>query len=236
MARALPLVAALLGAASAVLLGAPPAATEGPSPADRAEGKEGALVMLPPLNDASATPMALDEALRRRRSARTFAPRALTPRETSRLLWSAQGITDTASGGRTAPSAGAIHPLEVYLVAKDGVFRYAPGSHALERVASGDHRSALATAAGGQEAVREAGADLVLAGVVSKTAAKYGPRAERYVLLEAGHAAQNVLLEAVALGLDAVPVGAFTDADVARTVGLRAGETPLYIVSVGAPR
>lgn len=239
MARGFPIVAALLGVASAVVLGAPRASTETPAAGDRAEGKEGALVQLAPIGeatgDASATTTSLDEALRRRRSVRTFAPRALTPRETSRLLWSAQGVTDAASGGRTAPSAGALHPLEVYLVAPAGVFRYSPSRHALERLTSDDRRSALAGAALGQGAVSGAGADIVLAGVVSRTAAKYGARAERYVLLEAGHAAQNVLLEAVALGLDAVPVGAFTDADVARTVGLRAGETPLYIVAVGAP-
>lgn len=218
------MVAALLGAASVLLLGAPRVASErGPSVVE----------VLPPIADGGTT--TLDEALRRRRSVRTFSPRPLTPAEIGRLLWSAQGITDPASGGRAAPSAGAIHPLEVVVVAPEGVFRYAPSGHALQRVASGDRRGKLALAALGQDAVRGAAVDIVIVGVIGKTAAKYGARAERYVLLEAGHAAQNVLLEAVALGLDAVPIGAFTDADVAQTVGLRADESPLYILAVGAP-
>lgn len=219
------MVAALLGTASVLIWGAPRVAVEvAPSVA----------VPLPSIGDGGAT-MTLDEALRRRRSVRTFSPRPLTPAETGRLLWSAQGITDPASGGRTAPSAGAIHPLEVVLVTPEGVFRYAPGGHALQRVASGDRRGTLALAALGQEAVRGAAADLVLVGVIDKMTAKYGARAERFVMMEAGHAGQNVLLEAVALGLAAVPIGAFSDADVVQAVGLRAGETPLYILAVGAP-
>ena len=218
------MIAALLSAASVLLLGPPRVEIE--RAPERTE-------LLPPLGDAGT--MTLEEALRRRRSVRTFSPRALTSAEIGRLLWSAQGITDAASGGRAAPSAGAIHPLEVLVVTPEGVFRYAPSRHALERRISGDPRAALARAALGQEAVRGAAASIVLAGNIGKTATKYGARAERFVLLEAGHAAQNVLLEAVALGLDAVPIGAFTDADVVQAVGLRADEAPLYILAVGAP-
>jgi SagB-type dehydrogenase family enzyme len=179
--------------------------------------------------------MTLDGALARRRSIRSFASRALTPNEIGRLVWAAQGITDRSTGGRTAPSAGALYPLEVYAVLPGGVFRYAPEAHALERVSSGDRRGALARAAHGQDAVRLAPIDIVLAGVPARTARKYGARAERYMLLEAGHAAQNVLLEAVGLGLGAVPVGAFDDAEAARVVGLSQGESAVCILPVGVP-
>ncbi len=176
----------------------------------------------------------LDGALARRRSVRTFSSRALSPQEIGRLAWAAQGITDAPSGGRTAPSAGALYPIELYVVAPEGVFHWAPEKSALERRSPDDRRAVLARAAHGQDAVRDAGIDLVLAGVPARTARKYGARAERYVLLEAGHVAQNVLLEAVALGLGAVPIGAFDDAEVARAVGLAEGEEALYVVAVGS--
>jgi SagB-type dehydrogenase family enzyme len=185
-----------------------------------------------PVERGSAT--TLDGALARRRSVRAFSSRGVSPQEIGRLAWAAQGITDAPSGGRTAPSAGALYPIELYVVAPEGVFHWAPEKNALERRSPDDRRAVLARAAHGQDAVRDAGIDLVLAGVPARTARKYGARAERYVLLEAGHVAQNVLLEAVALGLGAVPVGAFDDADVARAVGLAEGEEALYVVAVGS--
>lgn len=224
MPRAFPLAVALVGAVSALTLDATRNVSADPS--------DGAMV-LPSVAGEGA--MTLDSALARRRSVRSFASRALTPHEIGRLLWAAQGVTNKSSNGRTAPSAGALYPLEVYAVLPDGVFRYAPERHALERVGSGDRRGALARAAWGQDAVRRAPIDIVVAGVTERTARKYGARAERYVLLEAGHAAQNVLLEAVALGLGAVPIGAFDDGDAARVVGLAQGERALCILPVGAP-
>jgi SagB-type dehydrogenase family enzyme len=188
--------------------------------------------------DAVAAPVAsgavtLDEALRHRRSTRAFSSRAVGPGLALRLCWAAQGITEPREGLRTAPSAGALYPLELYVVGRDGVSRYEPRRDALVRFGGGDRRDALARAALGQDAVRRAGVDLVLTGVVARTRAKYGARAERYVALEAGHAAQNVLLEVTALGLGAVPIGAFDDADVRRVLGAPAGETPLYVIAVG---
>jgi SagB-type dehydrogenase family enzyme len=183
----------------------------------------------------TAGSMSLEEVLQKRRSVRDFAPRDLTLDQVSRLAWAAQGVT-SEKGLRTAPSAGALYPLELYLVNADGVFHYRPSGHRLERVASGDRRKALSAAALDQGAVRAAAADFVLTGVVARTEEKYGARAVRYVLLEGGHAAQNVLLEATALGLGAVPIGAIDDDAVRRALELPAEEAPLYVLAVGYPR
>ena len=180
--------------------------------------------------------VSLEEALRSRRSIRSFSAEALTRAELGQLLWAAQGVTDL-EGHRTAPSAGARYPLEVDVVTADGLARYVPDGHVLVRRGSTDLRAALRRAALDQPAVGEAPLIIVISGVVERTAARYGAeRAERYVALEAGHAAQNVLLEAVSLGLGAVPVGAFDDAEVRRILALADGEAPLYLIPVGHPR
>lgn len=177
----------------------------------------------------------LEETLVRRRSIREFSPDGLTAGELGQLLWAAQGVTD-AEGRRTAPSAGALYPLELYAVTPDGVFHYLPVDHTLVVVRRGDVRPQLRRAALDQDVVEEAPAVIVVTGVIGRTSAKYGAeRATRYVHLEAGHAAQNLLLEAVALGLGAVPIGAFDDGQVRSVLGLSADETPLYLLPVGHP-
>jgi SagB-type dehydrogenase family enzyme len=176
--------------------------------------------------------LSLEEALAARRSIRDFTPEELTLEEISQLLWAAQGIT-ASWGGRTAPSAGALYPLEVYVATSDGLSRYLPEGHRAESISTADVREALAEAALGQAAVAEAPAVFVITAVPARTEAKYGGRAERYVHMEAGHVAQNVLLQAVALGLGSVPTGAFADEEVARVLELPPGEVPLYLVPVG---
>ena len=185
----------------------------------------------------AAGTMSLEEALAQRRSVREFAPGALTLAEVSRLAWAAQGAIKPE--GRTAPSAGATYPLEVYLAVGEvkglaaGVYRYRPGPHRLEVVADGDVRLPLAAAAMSQQWVSRAALVVVIAAVFERTTARYGRRGERYVHMEAGHAAQNLLLQATALGLGATPVGAFNDAEVCRLLHLPDGETPLYLIPVG---
>jgi len=183
-----------------------------------------------------AGPLSLEEVLAARRSIRSFSEEDLTRAEVGQLLWAAQGVTD-AGGHRTAPSAGALYPLELDVVTADGLARYVPEGHRLIRRGSADLRPALRRAALDQAAVGEAPLIIVISGVVERTAARYGAeRAERYVALEAGHAAQNVLLGAVSLGLGAVPIGAFDDAEVRRVLALAEGEDPLYLIPVGHPR
>lgn len=178
--------------------------------------------------------ISLEEVLARRRSIRSFAPVPLSPDELSQLLWAAQGITSSWDG-RTAPSAGALYPLDVYVVTGAGLGHYVPDGHRLLAVAETDLRQALCAAAHGQAAVAQAAAVFVITAVQDRSAEEYGPRAERFVTLEAGHAAQNVLLEAVALGLGAVSIGAFADDGVKASLDLPADHDPLYLIAVGRP-
>ena len=192
----------------------------------------GPLVQLPaPRTDGQ---ISLEEALGARRSARSFTPAALTLEQVSQLLWAAQGIT-ASWGGRTAPSAGALYPLEVYVVDETALSLYLPEEHRLQVVAQGDLRADLAHAAHDQEAVADAPTVFVIAAEPARTEVKYGDRAERYVYLEAGHAAQNLLLQATALELGGVPIAAFDDGDVARILRLPQGFVPVYLIPVGYP-
>lgn len=176
----------------------------------------------------------LEEALAARRSVRDFAERALSLDQVGQLLWAAQGVTG-ASGGRTAPSAGALYPLRLYVVLPERVLLYQPAGHRARVWREGDRRGRLAGASYQRDVVADAPAVVVVAADVAVTRAKYGERAQRYADLEAGHATQNLLLEATALGLGAVPMGSFDDRAVGRAVPLAAGETPLYLVPVGYP-
>lgn len=185
--------------------------------------------------------VAVERALAQRRSVREFGSEPLSLAAVSQLLWAAQGVT-SPSGLRTAPSAGALYPLEVYLVAgavsglPPGVYRYDPRRHRLVVASKGDARAGLARAALGQDWLAEAPVTIVLAAVFERTAKKYGKRATRYVHIEVGHAAQNVYLQATALGLGTTMVGAFRDAEVARVVGLPKDARPLGLLPVGKPR
>ena len=180
----------------------------------------------------------LEVITQKRRSIRDYADSPLSKDEVMKLLWAAQGITGEM-GKRTAPSAGAFYPLRVYLVVGNvkeltpGIYRYNPERNKLTPVKDGDMRDNLAAAALDQRWVKEGAVDIVIAAAYEETAAKYGGRAERFVHLEAGHAAQNILLEATALDLGAVPVGGFDDAKVATIIGLPRNENPLYIIPVG---
>jgi SagB-type dehydrogenase family enzyme len=194
-----------------------------------AEGK----AALPPPDTGGGMP--LNEALKRRRSQRSFTDKDLELKTVSQLLWAAQGVTEPSSGFRTAPSAGALYPLEVFVLEKDDLFHYLPVLHSIEIVSRGVDTDRLADAAAGQVFVAEAPVVIVVGAVFERTRAKYGERADRYVHMEAGHAAQNLLLEAVSLGLGAVPVGAFYDKQVSKVLGLPADVSPLYLIPVGYP-
>ena len=177
----------------------------------------------------------VEGALFRRRSVREFGSQALDLESIGRLLWSAQGETEQGGAGRSAPSAGGTYPLEVYAVTGEGLLHYLPHGHRAEWIGRVDLRDRLHRAALDQTAVRDAPLVLVITAVPARTEERYGERAERYVFLEAGHAAQNVLLQATALGLGAVPIGAFRDDDVAAVLHLAAGEVPVYLIPVGHP-
>jgi len=182
--------------------------------------------------------VSIEQSLLERRSIRSYSGQPLTLQELSQLLWAAQGLTDPG-GFRTAPSAGGLYPLELYLVAGDvtdltaGVYRYQPDGHQLAKTLDGDKRAELAEAALGQEWVKEGAVSIVFTAVYERTTVKYGDRGVRYVHIEAGHAAQNLCLQATALGLGAVTVGAFHDEEVSQLLNLPADEQPLYVIPVG---
>jgi len=178
--------------------------------------------------------ISLEEALARRRSVREFSDTPLTEAEIGQLLWAAQGVTDDG-GHRTAPSAGALYPLELYVGTSSGLFHYDPARHGLTLHARGDRRPAMQAAGLHQDALGDAPAIFVIAAAYERTEVKYGARAPRYVHMEAGHAGQNILLEAVALGLAAVPMGAFDDALLKEDLSLPDDQRPLYLIPVGYP-
>ena len=180
----------------------------------------------------------VEAAISQRRSIRAYSGENLTIEEVSQLLWAAQGIT-APWGGRTAPSAGALYPLELYLVVGDvegidkGVYKYIPEEHELEKVKDSDIRAELADAALEQACVRDAAIDLVFTAVYERTTGKYRERGIKYVQMEAGHAAQNVYLQAVALDLGTVVIGAFIDGEVKGIMNMQEQETPVYIMPAG---
>ena len=189
------------------------------------------VVQLPRPSRTGAIP--LEAVLARRRTLRQFADQPLPWAELGQLLWAAGGITDPESGKRTAPSAGACYPLEYYAVLGEGLYRYVPAAHALHLVDPRDMRSSLAIAAQ-QEFIDQAPCIIVLCAVLERTAQRYGQRGYlRYVPMDVGHAAQNVLLQATALGLAACPVGSFDDQQVSMVLGLTEGEIPIYLLPVG---
>jgi SagB-type dehydrogenase family enzyme len=190
-----------------------------------------------PVLDSAA---GVEQVLQERRSIRDYQDAALTVAEVGQLLWAAQGVTDPA-GFRTAPSAGALYPLETYLVAgnvtglADGIYRYSPAAHALTLVAEGDRRPELRRAALDQDSVADAAAVIALTGVYQRTAVKYGERSERYVHMEVGAAAQNVYLQATALGLGTVFIGAFRDGELRQVLQAGEDEQPLCLLPLGRP-
>ena len=183
--------------------------------------------------------VSLEKTLSERRSRRDFTNEALSLKDFSQILWAAQGIT-SERGKRTAPSAGALYPLELYVVVGNvenlspGVYHYHPKGHSVSKVLDGDKRRELQGVALGQSAMGGAAIDLVFTAVYERTTKKYGERGRiRYVHMEVGHAAQNVYLQCESLGLGAVVIGAFEDGSV-KTL-LKIEEEPLYIMPIGHP-
>ena len=212
--------------------------------ADQQSGDE-AMLTKQPINlpePVLSGSVSLEETLALRRSVRGFSDHPVTITEIGQLLWAAQGVTESGRGLRTAPSAGATYPLEIIVIigraegVAPGVYRYAPGDHVLRPVLQEDQRQALTRAALNQSALLQAPVTFAVTAVHARTEARYGRRATRYVDMEAGHAAQNLSLQAVALGLGSVVIGAFDDQEVAALLNLSSGEAPLYLIPVGRPR
>ncbi|HNT43074.1 MAG TPA: SagB/ThcOx family dehydrogenase [Syntrophorhabdaceae bacterium] len=176
--------------------------------------------------------VSVEKALKERRSVRVYKDSPLSVAEVSQVLFAAQGITEPGRGLRTAPSARARYYLTVYLFAgnvtglKPGMYRYVPQGHSLALVAGGDAKGMLYKAAG-QAPVDKAPAALVIAGSQARATN------EGWMYLEAGHAAQNVYLQCVPLGLGTVVMAGFNADAVDKVIGLPAGERTLYIMPLG---
>jgi SagB-type dehydrogenase family enzyme len=198
----------------------------------------------PPARDGA---LSVEKALAERRSVREYSDEPLGLAEVSQLLWAAYGVTrplparpDLSGGFKTAPSAGALYPLELYLVAgavtgfEPGMYRYRPGHHDLILALAGDRRQWLCQAALGQTMVRDAPASLVYSAVFSRNTGKYGERGRRrYVCMDLGHSAENVYLQCGSLGLGTCGIAAFHDDAVRLVTRLPENEEPLYIMPVG---
>ena len=208
-------------------------AAASPAPAQQTEA-EHAIKLAPP---REASGVSIEQALKGRRSLRAFSAQPLTLAEVAQLLWAAQGVTDDR-GRRTAPSAGALYPLELLLVAGNvtglapGIYRYRPASHDLVPVAAADRRAEV-VATCRQGWVGQAPAIIAVAAVEARTARKYGARSTRYVAIEVGAAAENLALQASALGLGTTVVGAFDDVRLAAALQTAGDENPLVLLPVG---
>jgi SagB-type dehydrogenase family enzyme len=187
---------------------------------------------------------ALFATLAQRRSVRRYAPQALTLPELARLLWAAAGVSAAGAGMafRTAPSAGALYPIETYVGVgqteglEAGLYHYAVLDSCLELLTAGDVRPQLARAALDQSFVAEAAVVFVWTAVFARCRWKYGERAYRYICLDAGHIAENVALAAVGLDLASCPIAAIYDDEADAVLGIDpADEGVVYMMTVGRP-
>ena len=179
--------------------------------------------------------VSLEEALARRRTVRQFTGQPLKPTEIAQLAWAGQGVTEPQKGLRTAPSAGGLYPIDLYFATQDGLFVYRPQGHALEQILEQDVRGMLSAAGSMQEALVQAGCDIIVAGSARKLSAQFRDDAKKYMLLEAGHIAQNIQLQAVCLDLGSVTIGGFDTKEVSRICRLPKEIEPIYVICVGYP-
>lgn len=180
----------------------------------------------------------LEDALMKRRSIREYSKRPITLAELSQLLFAAQGVTGQMYGVllRTAPSAGALYPIEIYVVGnnvetlKKGIYHYSVKDHSIVLIREGDFRHELMKAALEQEMVKDAGVVFILSAIFDRTRSKYGERGYRYIYMEAGHISQNIYLQATSLGLGSVVVGAFLDDQINKLIGIDGKKEAVIVI------
>ncbi len=191
--------------------------------------------------------MTVEEALANRRSRRAFTNEALSEEELSQIVWAAYGVTKPVpqnprlgGGLRTTPSAGALYPMDLYVIVgnvtniESGVYKYSPKDHSITRIINKDIREDLAKAAYGQTMIKDAPASLLYSAIFSRTTQKYGDRGRlRYVCMDIGHSGENVYLQAEALKLGTCAIGAFNDPAVSELMQLSKEEEPMYIMPFG---
>lgn len=196
----------------------------------------GETIDLPQTKDGN---LSVEEALKQRRSIRSYKNKAITKDKLSQLLWAAQGITDEQRGFRTAPSAGALYPLEVYVDVKnveglkEGIYNYEPEEEKLKKIVENSKRSEIYQASLKQDPIKQAPALIIISGVYERSKAKYGDAGVKYTRMESGHVGQNIYLQATSLELGTVSIGAF-DAQTIKELINAKGE-PLYLMPIGIP-
>lgn len=187
------------------------------------------------LQDRTIKQLDFIEVLEKRRTIREFNPdREINFSALSTLLWATYGITEKTYGLKTAPSAGARYPLKVFFCNKEGLFKYIPEENSILKIKEEDLRDELSTYAYEQDFIRDAPVVFIITADFKRTTSRYGKRGERYVYIDLGHAAQNLLLCATYLGLGACPIGAFDDEKIKKL--LEINYDPLYIIPVGYPK
>jgi SagB-type dehydrogenase family enzyme len=187
--------------------------------------------------------VSVEQAIKQRRTTRSFASRSLNLNQLSQLLWSASGITQENGYKRAAPSAGALYPMDVYVVVgrhsiismNAGIYHYEPGRHQLSEVSKGDMRSSVARASLAQMWMAEAPITIVITAQYERATVKYGKRGIQYALIEAGHIGQNIFLQAQALDLEAGIVGAFRDEGISDAMNIPSPHEPILLMPVGYP-
>lgn len=188
--------------------------------------------------------MSLEEAILKRRSRRDYQEKSLTLEQISQILWAGQGITEEKTGFRSAPSAGALYPLEIYIVVggkgvkelKESVYHFIPQGHKIEKKKAGDLRQDLMRACLDQSSVAQAPVVLIITAEYERTTQKYGERGRQYIHMEAGHAAQNIYLQVESLGLTTVTIGSFDEGEIGKILNLPENYTSLYVMPIGYPR
>lgn len=183
--------------------------------------------------------LSFEEVVKNRRSIRNFSPRSVSLQHISQILWAAQGTTVEDGSGRACPSAGALYPVEMYVEVREvkelerGIYHYDVFQHSLEPVRRGDYSQNLTEACLTQLFVGQAPVVFIIGVEYSRVTWKYGERGVRYVNVEVGHCGQNICLQATALGLASVPVGAFWDRQVQEAMCMPQDIEPVYVIPVG---
>ena len=214
------------------------------TPLTKVEGAQLTYILPSPQTDGTVS---VEHALANRRSHRNFIDRSISAEKLSQILWAAYGITDpnpdrpaSRGGLRTAPSAGALYPFEIYAVVgkvdgiEAGVYKYIADGHKIVRTIDKDLREEFSAVSLGQRHVREAPVTIFYSAIYSRMTEKYGDRGgDRYVCMDLGHSAQNIYLQVETLNLGTCAIGAFSDEKVAELLQLPEEEEPLYMMPVG---
>lgn len=177
--------------------------------------------------------LSLEEVIKKRRSVRNFKNIKIKEENLSQILWSAYGITDIKNNFKSIPSAGATYPLEIYFINDEGLYHYFSEEHSIEIIKKGDLRKQLSSACLNQDFISQASLCIIICAVYERTTIYYGERGLRYIYFEAGHCAQNICLQSVALGLDSVCIGTFYDKEVKKMLSCPLDVEPIYIVAIG---